>query len=166
VWVGWETSAQGTLKTYRASAKQGRNREDAVKKIKDHGIDVTLCVVVGGRGDTADDFEGIIELAERLGAAVHPVLLTPLPGTELYEEYELYLLKDRGWEYYTGAHAVFEHPTMSAEEREAMFYKASLRLLSKKRIIRHLFDIRLKGFPMTHMLSLMKQGELRGSGLK
>jgi hypothetical protein len=29
--------------------------------------------------------------------------------------------------------------------------------LSGKRIIRHLFDIRLKGFPMTHMLSLMKQ---------
>jgi radical SAM superfamily enzyme YgiQ (UPF0313 family) len=157
VWVGWETSSQGTLKTYRASAKQGKNREDAVKKIKDHGIDVTLFVVVGGRGDTADDFEGIIGLAERLGVAVHPVLLTPLPGTELYEEYEPYLLKDRGWEYYTGAHAVFEHPTMSPEEREAMFYKASLRLLSKKRIIRHLFDIRLKGFPMTHMLSLMKQ---------
>jgi radical SAM superfamily enzyme YgiQ (UPF0313 family) len=157
VWVGWETSQQGALKTYRASAKQGRNREEAVKRIKDHGIDVTLFVVVGGREDTAADFEGIVGLAERLGVGIHPVLLTPLPGTELYDEYEPYFLKDRGWEYYNGAYAVFEHPTMTPEEREEMFYKISLRLLSGKRIIRHLFDINLNGFPMTHLLSLMKQ---------
>lgn len=157
VWVGWETLSQRTLNMYRASSKQGRNREDAVKKIKDYGIDVILFVVIGGREDTTSDFEGIIELAERLGVGIHPVLLTPLPGTELYDEYKPYLLKDKGWEYYTGVHAVFEHPTMTPKEREIMFYETSLRLLSRTRIMKHLFDIRLKGFPMTHLLSLMKQ---------
>ncbi|MBI4823045.1 MAG: B12-binding domain-containing radical SAM protein [Nitrospirae bacterium] len=157
VWVGWETLSQRMLNMYRASAKQGKNREDAVKKIKGYGIDVTLFVVIGGREDTTADFDRIIELAERLGVGIHPVLLTPLPGTELYEEYKPYLFKGKGWEYYAGVHAVFEHPTMTPKERESMFYKASLRLLSKTRIMKHLFDIRLKGFPMTHLLSLMKQ---------
>jgi hypothetical protein len=46
---------------------------------------------------------------------------------------------------------------MSPEEREERFYKVSLELLSTKRILMHLFEIPLKGFPMTHLLSLMKQ---------
>lgn len=157
VWVGWETSSAEGLKTYRASAKQGINREEAVKKIKDYGIDVVLFVMLGGRGDTASDFEKVLELAEKLGVGIHPVLLTPLPGTELYEEYEPYLLKQRGWEYYTGVNALFEHPAMNAWEREERFYKVSLELLSTSRILRHLGKIPFKGFPMTHLLSLMKQ---------
>ncbi|VVB93727.1 B12 binding domain protein [uncultured archaeon] len=157
VWAGWETSSGEGLRMYHAEAKQGKDREEAVRKIKSYGIDVTLFVVLGGRSDTADDFDRVIDLAKRLGVAIHPVLLTPLPGTELYEEYKPYLLKDRGWEYYTGVNAVFEHPAMSPEEREEKFYKTSLELLSTKRILMHLFEIPLRGFPMTHVLSLMKQ---------
>jgi len=157
VWAGWETSSGEGLKNYHAAVKQGKNREEAVKKIKKYGIDVTLFVVLGGRSDTASDFENVIGLAKRLGVVIHPVLLTPLPGTELYEEYKPYLLKDKGWEYYTGVNAVFEHPTMSPEEIEARFYRTSLELLSTKRILMHLFEIPLRGFPMTHLLSLMKQ---------
>ncbi len=157
VWAGWETSSGKGLRMYHAEAKQGKDREEAVRKIKSYGIDVTLFVVLGGRSDTADDFDRVIDLAKRLGVAIHPVLLTPLPGTELYEQYKPYLLKDKGWEYYTGVNAVFEHPTMSPEEREEKFYKTSLELLSTKRILMHLFEIPLRGFPMTHVLSLMKQ---------
>jgi radical SAM superfamily enzyme YgiQ (UPF0313 family) len=157
VWAGWETSSGEGLKMYYAAAKQGKNREEAVKKIKKYGIDVTLFVVLGGRNDTAADFDNVIDLAKRLGVMIHPVLLTPLPGTELYDEYKPYLLKDRGWEYYTGASAVFEHPTMSPEEIEERYYTTSLELLSTKRILMHLFEIPLSGFPMTHLLSLMKQ---------
>jgi radical SAM superfamily enzyme YgiQ (UPF0313 family) len=157
VWAGWETSSGEGLRMYHAVAKQGKSREDAVKKIKKYGIDVTLFVVLGGRSDTAADFENVIGLAKRLGVMIHPVLLTPLPGTELYEEYKPYLLKDKGWEYYTGVNAVFEHPTMSPEEIEERFYKISLELLSTKRILMHLFEIPIRGFPTTHLLSLMKQ---------
>lgn len=157
VWAGWETSSGEGLKMYHASAKQGANREEAVRKIKDHGIDVVLFVVLGGRADRADDFDKTVELAERLGVSIHPVLLTPLPGTELYEEYKPFLIKDRGWEYYTGVNAVFDHPVMTVREREEKFYGTSLALLSTKRIMTHLFEISAKGFPMTHLLSLMKQ---------
>ncbi|MDD5616501.1 MAG: radical SAM protein [Candidatus Methanoperedens sp.] len=157
VWAGWETSSGEGLKMYHADSKQGKDREEAVRKIKKYGIDVTLFVVLGSRYDTAADFENVIDLAKRLGVVIHPVLLTPLPGTELYEEYMPHLLKDRGWEFYTGASAVFEHPTMSPYEIEEKYYRTSLELLSTKRILMHLFEIPLSGFPMTHLLSLMKQ---------
>ncbi len=157
VWAGWETSSGEGLKSYHASAKQGRDREDAVRRIKDHGIDVTLFVVLGGRSDVTEDFDRAVALAERLGVSVHPVLLTPLPGTELYDEYMPYLLRGKGWEFFTGVNAVFEHPTMSVREREERYYKTSLNLLGSGRIMHHLCEIPRQGFPMTHLLSLMMQ---------
>ncbi|MDF1531984.1 MAG: cobalamin-dependent protein [ANME-2 cluster archaeon] len=159
VWVGWETSSCDVLDNYHAGTKQGRNREDAIRKIKSYGIDVVLFVVMGGRQDKLEDFDTALELAKRLGVAVHPVLLTPLPGTELYDEYEPHLIKDRGWEYYTGVNAVFEHhdPGMTPFAREKKYYETSLKLLSLSRIFSHLTEIHWSGFPMTHLLSLMKQ---------
>ncbi|HEY3448503.1 MAG TPA: radical SAM protein [Myxococcales bacterium] len=161
VWAGWETSSVEALKGYHASGKQGADREDAVRRIKGHGINVTLFVVLGGRGDTRADFDGVLELARRLGVSIHPVLLTPLPGTELYEEYAPYLIEDLGWDRYTGVNALFEHPTMSVQEREEAYYRTSLALLGAGRIFGHLFEIPAKGFPMTHLLSLMEQIPMR-----
>ncbi len=155
VWAGWETSSGEVLKTYHASAKQGRDREDAVRRLKDHGIDVTLFVVLGGRTDIAEDFDRVVALAERLGVSIHPVLLTPLPGTELYDEYRPYFLPGRGWDSFTGVKAVFEHPTMSPGDREMRYYETSLKLLSSRRIMGHLCEIPQQGFPITHLLSLM-----------
>lgn len=161
VWVGWESSSGGTLRGYKATSKQGANREEAIRRIKDHGINVTLFVVMGGRDDVADDFNRVLELADRLGVGIHPVLLTPLPGTELYDEYKPFLFRDKGWEYYTGVNSVFEHPTMTAQEREEAFYLTSLSLLSGKRILKHLFEMPFTGFPMNHLLMLMERVPMR-----
>lgn len=163
LWAGWETSSPDCLKRYNARAKQGKNREDAIRRIKDHGIDVVLFVVMGAREDSLRDFDRVVELSQRLGVGVHPVLLTPLPGTELYEEYKPYLLPELGWHSFTGVSAVFAHPDpeMTPTIREEKFYETSLELLSLKRIFRHLLEIHPSGFPMTHLLSLMKQLPVR-----
>ncbi len=168
LWVGWETFTEEGLRRYGAGSKVGRNREDAVRKIKDHGVDLTLSVLLGGRGDALDDFDRAVEVADRLGVSIHPSLAVPYPGTRLYEEYEPYLLKDRGWEFYTGAHAVFEHPLreMTPRARERKFYEVSIELLSLKRIFRHLMDIPLSGFPTAHMVSLMTQVPVRHGMIK
>lgn len=157
VWVGWE-SDEGRLASYHASAKQGNDREGAIRRLKAAGIDVTLFLVLGGRDDSLDDFERAVELADRLDVGVHPVLLTPLPGTELYQDYSEYLVPGLGWDAYSGTRAVFEHPdpAMTPEAREQAYYETSLRLLSLRRIVKHSARIPLAGFPRTHVLSLMK----------
>ncbi|HEY6872942.1 MAG TPA: radical SAM protein [Geobacteraceae bacterium] len=163
LWVGWDAISEEGLKVYAANGKIGVDRERAVRTLKDHGIDVCLFYMLGGRQDSLDDFKRSVEVAERLGVSMHPSLVVPYPGTKLREEYEPYLYRGFGWEYYTGAYAVFEHPdpAMSAEVRERYFHETLLELLSLPRILRHMLKIPRAGFPHAHILSLMSQLPIR-----
>jgi radical SAM superfamily enzyme YgiQ (UPF0313 family) len=161
VWAGWESESADDLKSFKATGKQGKDRVEAVKRMQAAGIDVVLFMVLGSRGDTRAEFDAAIELADRLQVGVHPVLLTPLPGTELYEEYEPYLLPGISWDGFNGTRAIFEHPTMSPHEREEAYYQTSLELLSMRRILGHIVSIPAAGFPRTHIMSLAKALPMR-----
>jgi len=167
VWVGWDAISDEGLKSYKADGKVGVDRERAVRTLRDHGIDVSLFYMLGAREDSLDDFKRSIEVADRLGVSMHPSLVVPYPGTELRRQYEPYLYKELGWEYYTGAYALFEHPdpAMTPDMREEQFYESSLELLSLSRVWRHMFKVPLSGFPYAHILSLMNQLPVR-KGMK
>ena len=167
VWVGWDAISDESLTAYKADGKVGVDRERAVRTLRDHGIDVSLFYMLGSRNDSLDDFKRSVELADRLGVSMHPSLVVPYPGTELRRQYEPYIYKDLGWEYYTGAYALFEHPdpAMTPEAREEQFYESSLELLSLPRVLRHMFKVPLSGFPYAHILSLMNQLPVR-KGMK
>jgi radical SAM superfamily enzyme YgiQ (UPF0313 family) len=158
VWVGWESDEQ-YLGTFNAVGKQGANREDAVRKMQDAGIDVTLFVVLGGRQDSIDSFKRTLELSERLNVGIHPVLLTPLPGTELYDAYREYLLPGLGWDAFTGVRSVFQHPDpqMSPQRREEEYHRLSNELFRFERIVSRIGNISAKGFPTTHIYSFAMQ---------
>ena len=167
VWVGWDAISDEGLTAYKANGKVGVDRERAIRTLRDHGIDVSLFYMLGSRTDSLDDFRRSIELADRLGVSMHPSLVVPYPGTELRRQYEPYLYKGLGWEYYTGAYALFEHPdpAMSPEVREEQFYESSLELLSLGRVLSHMRHVPLSGFPYAHILSLMNQLPVR-KGMK
>ncbi|HEY6872943.1 MAG TPA: cobalamin-dependent protein [Geobacteraceae bacterium] len=158
VWVGWEGD-EDKLGTYHAGGKQGADRVGAVRKMQDAGIDVILFVVLGGRHDSVDSFARALELSERLQVGLHPVLLTPLPGTELYESYRPFLFQQMGWDYYTGVRAVFEHPDpeMTPRRREEEYHRLNNELFRFSRIMKRISKIPFSGFPATHFLSLMMQ---------
>jgi radical SAM superfamily enzyme YgiQ (UPF0313 family) len=157
VLVGWESNNIASLEEYKAVTKQGRKRRDAIKMIRDHGIDVMLFIMVGGRKDVREDFDGILKLCDELKVSAHPVMTTPFPGTELYEMYKPYLIKGLGWDNFDGNHAVFEHPTMSPSEREEAIIRLRSELFSIPKIIRRIFKISWRGFPMSHFTSWMIQ---------
>jgi radical SAM superfamily enzyme YgiQ (UPF0313 family) len=163
VWVGWDAMTDEGLKAYHADGKIGIDREAAVRTIKDHGIDVSLFYMLGSREDSLEDFKRSLEIADRLGVSMHPSLVVPYPGTKLREQYEPYLYKDLGWEYYNGAYALFEHPdpAMRPEVREEQFYETSLEVLRLGRVLRHMFRIPRAGFPHAHIISLMSQIPVR-----
>jgi radical SAM superfamily enzyme YgiQ (UPF0313 family) len=163
LWVGWDAISDEGLKAYAADGKIGVDREAALRKLRDHGIDVSLFYMLGSRKDALDDFKRSIEIADRLGVSMHPSLVVPYPGTKLREQYEPYLYKELGWEYYNGAYALFEHPdpAMTPEVREELFFETSLELLSLGRVLRHMTKVPLQGFPHAHILSLMSQIPVR-----
>ena len=157
VLVGWESNNIRSLEEYKAVTKQGRNRRDAIKKIRDNGIDVMLFIMVGGRQDVREDFDGILKLCNELNVAAHPVMTTPFPGTELYEMYKEYLIKGLNWDSFDGNHAVFEHPSMSPEERETAIINLRAGLFPITSIIKRILKISYRGFPMSHITSWMIQ---------
>lgn len=163
VWVGWDAISDEGLKAYAANSKIGVDRERAVRTLKDHGIDISLFYMLGSREDSLDDFKRSVELCDRLGVSMHPSLVVPYPGTELARQYEPYIFKELGWEYYTGAYALFEHPdpAMTPDVREEYFHKTFLELLSLPRVLRHMFRVPLAGFPYAHIISLMNQLPVR-----
>ncbi|MBI5099400.1 MAG: B12-binding domain-containing radical SAM protein [Nitrospirae bacterium] len=167
LWVGWESISDEGLREFSASGKIGVDRERAVKTLRDNGIDVSLFYMLGSRHDSIDDFRRSIDVADRLRVSMHPSLVVPYPGTKLREQYEPYIYKELGWEYYTGAYALFEHPdpAMTPEIREEKFYESSLELLSLSRVLRHMVNVPMAGFPHAHILSLMSQIPVR-SGMK
>ncbi len=158
VWSGWE-SDDVHLRAYNARGKQGADRVAAVKMMQDAGIEVTLFVVLGGRHDSLESYKRTLELSEKLEVGIHPVLLTPLPGTELYEEYREFLLPGLGWDSFVGVKAVFSHPSpdMSPVRRELEYHHLVHELFSFRRIVRRIISIPRAGFPATHLLSFMTQ---------
>lgn len=159
VMVGWESSNADRLEEFGAKSKQGKDREDAIKRIRDHGIDVMLFIMVGGRKDSMADYAGILELCDRLDVSAHPVMLTPFPGTELYEEYREYMFGGLEWDDFDGNSALFSHddPVMTPENREQAVLWIRESLFTWPRILRRIGKISKKGFPMAHVNSLMLQ---------
>ena len=157
VLVGWESNNLSSLEEYKAVTKQGRERRDAIKKIRDYGIEVMLFIMVGGRQDRREDFEGILKLCDELKVSAHPVMTTPFPGTELYDLYKPYLIDGFNWDSYDGNRAVFEHPTMSPEDREQAIIRLRSDLFSIPKILQRMGQVSWKGFPMSHITSWMVQ---------
>lgn len=159
VMVGWESENVESLKEYNALLKQGKARRDAIKKIKDHGIDIMLFVMIGGRKDTPEDYQRIVDLCDELEVMAHPMLVIPYPETELYQEYKPYLIPGRGWDYYNGNWSVFYHddPRMTPEFREEAMIELRANLFTLPRIAKRLWGLSYKGFPMTHLTSFIVQ---------
>ncbi len=157
VLVGWESNNMSSLEEYKAVTKQGMERRDGIKKIRDYGIEVMLFIMVGGRQDVREDFEGILKLCDELKVSAHPVMTTPFPGTELYELYKPYLLDGLEWDSFDGNHAVFEHPTMSPRDREEALIKLRADIFTVPKILERVMQVSWKGFPMSHITSWMIQ---------
>lgn len=159
VMLGWESNREEELDFLKARNKQGKNRFDAIKKIQDHGIDIMLFMMFGGRHEGPDDYKRALELCDKLKVFAHPTMLTPFPETELYEQYKPYLIEGRGWEYYNGNRTVFHHPDpkMTPEFRENALIWLRAEMFTKRRIARRLWNLKWSGFPMTHFASFMIQ---------
>jgi radical SAM superfamily enzyme YgiQ (UPF0313 family) len=157
VLVGWESNNLATLEEYRAVGKQGHHRRDQIKRIRDHGIEVMLFTMLGGRQDVRADYEELLALCDDLKVSAHPVMTTPFPGTRLYDQYEPFLRPGLDWDDFDGNHAVFEHPTISCEEREDLIIDLRARLFTIPRILRRVAQVGWRGFPMSHVTSWMIQ---------
>ena len=131
VCIGFESVNPRTLKAY----KKNQTIEDIVhairsirqKKIKIHGM-----FVLGGEDDSKETIWETLRFAIKQKIdTIQMMILTPLPGTKVYEELEKQKrIFSRDWSLYDGQHIVFTPKLLSARELQINVLKAYTRFYS------------------------------------
>jgi len=114
-------------------AKWAADYRNAVREIQSHGVTVNTCFILGMDGHTPAIFEEVLRFAEEARPFdVQITLLTPFPGTALYERLaaEGRLLHPHAWNLCTLFDVNFRPSGMTPEELRAGIYWLSERLYS------------------------------------
>jgi len=137
VFIGVESANSKTLETL----KKGIDRNTtirAVEMLKRYGLEIHASYILGGLDETARAIHETIRFAKELDTNVAQFsILTPYPGTLLYEQLKDRICKWRApWSFFDMQHLVFKHDHLSFIRMEWLLMKAHLLyyLRSKKGI--------------------------------
>jgi len=126
LFIGFESASDTVLEEYNKKL-QSSIAFDVVKLLKKYKIDVFASFILGALSDTRETIEKTIRFAKKLaklGASIVQFsILTPYPGTRLFEKLRRVLIT-RDYEKYDGTHLVFKHPNFSPQELKSLFKKA------------------------------------------
>jgi anaerobic magnesium-protoporphyrin IX monomethyl ester cyclase len=125
VFVGFESGSQEVLEGYR---KKGTVKEsyEAMRILKENALKVTGSFIIGALNETREMIKETIAFAKRLNPdSAQFTILTPYPGTKLYEQ-----VTDRifctDWEAYTCLHPVLNLDYLSPRELKSLLAEAYL----------------------------------------
>jgi anaerobic magnesium-protoporphyrin IX monomethyl ester cyclase len=126
VYLGIESGNEETLNSLGKNSKAS-DVTLAVESLRQHGIESYGSYIIGNLNETAADVEKTIDMAVRLNTNIAQFsILTPYPGTKLYEQ-----IKDRifcrRWKFYDGLHCVFRHPLINRHHLQFLLIKAFMR---------------------------------------
>ena len=140
VFVGLESVSADSLDETNKNFNQVRKFEDQIKMFHDHGIMVNPGMVFGFDNDDESVFETAVDFLVRNKVELaYFNVLTPLPGTALYERYEREgRIFDKDWSKYDGKHVVFQPKRMSPEQLLEGFFWANHQFYSWPSIWRRL----------------------------
>lgn len=163
VGIGLESLSMENLRTYRSLPKIGKEADEAVRMIRDNGIDVVVFIMLGGALDGLDSYKHVLEYCDRMKVAAHPVMIVPYPGTDIREEWKGRMLYEDDWDMYDGLHMLIRQEGVSPEEHNKALMNLWAELFTIPRILKRITKISLKGFPSSHIASSMFQFAIRSA---
>lgn len=124
VLLGIENARQSTLDAFKKNITPD-DAKHAVKLLQQHDIFAQAMFIIGERKDTAESIAGSRAFINELDPDfVVYAILTPFPGTELFDEAtENGWIEDHNWANYDMVHAVMPTKTLSREEVQEELYK-------------------------------------------
>lgn len=139
IFIGIESISEKNLAQMRKSFNRVKEYRETFSKIHDAGINIFGSFIFGLDNDGADVFKDTVDFATdcKLDAA-NFYILTPLPGTKLFDEMKAEgRLLHTEWDKYDANHVVFRHPHLSSKELlDGLIYAYrrfySLRSISKR----------------------------------
>ena len=127
VFVGMESLDEDCLEETNKPFNRVQKFADEIKMFHDNGIMVNPGIVFGFDNDDESVFERAVEfLVKNQVELAYFNVLTPLPGTALYERYNnAGRIFDRDWAKYDGKHVVFHPSRMTPEQLQEGFFWAN-----------------------------------------
>lgn len=124
--IGFETLSKTNLKKMKKAWNSPESYKEAVKKIHGAGINILGSFIFGLDEDGPEVFRETVDFIEETGIdAAQFHILTPLPGTRLYEEMDAAgRITDRDWARYHTGEVVISPAGMSAEELQQGYFWA------------------------------------------
>jgi len=169
VFIGFESSSEESLQHMHKvrNLRYGVTKyREVIKRIHDHGIGVHGAFICGSDGDKKDVFQRTTEFI--LGSGIDSAtitILTPLPGTRLYDK-----LKSEGrllrtnypqdWKHYDTTEAVFVPKHMAPDELEEGVYEIYKHLTSKATSLKRALNsfVQTKNLGMTAIAYSLNRG--------
>jgi len=158
VFMGIESANQNSLDSYSKKYSAGQ-AEKAVGMLKGSGIETLGAYIIGAPYETREMVEDTIRYAINLDTGgVQFTLLTPYPGTELFERMED-RITTRDWDLFDCTHPVIRSDHLSPEELKALFAKSyrSFFLRPKRVAVSLLSTIRGRGVRLKEIKGLLKE---------
>lgn len=157
VFMGVESADPDTLNLF--SKKSSANQAvEAVRLLKENGIETLAAYILGAPDETRESIEKTIRFSIRLDTGgVQYTLLTPFPGTKLYEEMHDRLLTS-DWDLFDCTHPVVRSDHLSPEELNELLFKAykSFYLRPKRLAISLLSAVRGRGVKIKEVKKLIE----------
>jgi len=138
--VGIESTNADSLSTINKLWNRPNRYSEAITAFRRNGIEVSTEMIVGFDDDDVDVFERTIGFILQNRIAVPRVhILTPVPGTELYDELEASgRLVDHDFANYTGSKVVFRPKKIDPETLRVRYWNMYERLFSWRNLFRRL----------------------------
>ncbi len=171
LFVGLETFDESKLQAAHKDMHRAAEYAERLALLHAHGIGVEAGIVLGFDGDGPEVFGSTLRQLDELGLdAIQVSILTPLPGTRMYEEYRP-RLRERDWSRYDFHHVVFEPKGLSARELQAGHDWLTREFYRPHRIARRLARIArrpggLRVLPYAAALNAAYYGRVRRWGFR
>ncbi len=121
LFIGFESPSGGSLETLdrnKWKAGMAQRYERLTANIQEAGVQIWGSFLFGTDADSTDVFENVLEFVQNNGIYSGSfTILTPLPGTQLFQEMEMAgRITDYDWSRYTFWDVVYRPKRMSADE--------------------------------------------------
>ena len=144
LFIGFESLSQRTLQSHHKTTNRADRYKVLVKKIHDQGIGIEGSFIFGSDEDDPSVFHQVVEFCEetKIDAAVFAIL-TPYPGTRLYEQYTREdRILSRNWDLYDMNHVVYKPRGMSIDQLQEGHDWANQRFYSYPSMLKRFWPIR------------------------
>jgi anaerobic magnesium-protoporphyrin IX monomethyl ester cyclase len=139
IFIGIESPSTKVLDHFKKGIEPEKAVE-AVKILKRNGIHTWAGFILGAPEEHRQDLRATIRFAKELDTETAEfTLLTPYPGTVIYEELKNQIIVE-DWEKYDAVHSVYKHPCIPKLELQAWLAWANISFyLRHGRSIRNFF---------------------------